>query len=105
MRTRLGVVMGCFWGLTSCPEPVLPTYLPYLACAAFGQLLGFLPCGATIRTSILEGEVFFRVKEQDRVTLRHPWALRREPKLFIHQVRTMLEAHSGLCSAVVTVMR
>ena len=40
---------------------------------------------STIRTSVPDGEVFLRVKEQERVTLRYNWAPRRKLGLFIHQ--------------------
>ncbi|KAF8466529.1 carboxylic acid transporter [Russula ochroleuca] len=132
VRTLFGIAMGGVWGLASSTalenlpvearglgsgvlqqgyaigyliSAVLSLYVvPHTRHtwrALFWTTSGISAFAATIRAFIPESEVFLRAKEQEH---RLGGTTGKKTKVFIHQVRTMLKTHWGLCVYAVLLM-
>jgi MFS transporter, SHS family, lactate transporter len=132
VRTLFGIAMGGVWGLASSTalenlpvearglgsgvlqqgyaigyliSAVLNLYVvPHTRHtwrALFWTTSGISAFAAIIRTFIPESEVFLRAKEQERAL---GGTTGKKTKVFLHQVRTMLKTHWGLCVYAVLLM-
>lgn len=132
VRTLFGIAMGGVWGLASSTalenlpvearglgsgvlqqgyaigyliSAILNLYVVphtrYTWRALFWTTSGISALAATIRAFTPESEVFLRAKEQERAL---GGTTGKKTKVFIHQVRTMLKTHWGLCVYAVLLM-